>query len=281
VAIPAAAATSGAARLSVLNCTEHWIGQELDHFSSEDSGSGNNPTWQQRTFVYDGFVPAGGAEVVFFYVGNEADVTLYVNASGLMWERAEEFGALLVWSEHRYYGESQPFGSVEQSVANKTYLSVEQALADHAKAAGSVRSAYNVPTSAATVAFGGSYGGMLATWLRLTRPDAVDGAVAASAPVLSFEAEVPPCDATFYAKGVSFDVSPAAGASAACSPALSRAFSGGGGSGVDDDSLPALGATAEGRATLTEGLRLCEGSLRNASGECVEVELLSRVSRVK
>ena len=56
---------------------------------------------------------------------------------------------------------------------------------------------------------------MLATWLRLTRPDAVDGAVAASAPVLSFEAEAPPCDATFYARGVSFDVSPAAGASAA------------------------------------------------------------------
>ena len=82
------------------------IGQELDHFSSEDSGSGNNPTWQQRTFVYDGFVPAGGAEVVFFYVGNEADVTLYVNHTGLMWENAQEFGALLVFAEHRYYGKS-------------------------------------------------------------------------------------------------------------------------------------------------------------------------------
>ena len=35
---------------------------------------------------------------IFFYVGNEADVTLYLNHSGLMWENAESFGALLVFA---------------------------------------------------------------------------------------------------------------------------------------------------------------------------------------
>ena len=35
---------------------------------------------------------------IFFYVGNEADVTLYLNATGLMWESGPAFGAVLVVS---------------------------------------------------------------------------------------------------------------------------------------------------------------------------------------
>ncbi len=59
--------------------------------------------------------------------GNEADVTLYLNATGLMWENMEKFGALLVFAEHRYFGESaMPFHD------NMNYLSPDQALADYA-----------------------------------------------------------------------------------------------------------------------------------------------------
>ena len=43
--------------------------------------------------------------------GNEADVSLYVESTGLMWENAPAFNALLVFAEHRYYGESLPFGA--------------------------------------------------------------------------------------------------------------------------------------------------------------------------
>lgn len=132
VPLPSGAANSPD-RLSVFNTTEIWVTQPLDHFAAvatEDAGPGQGQgqgqgegegdiqgegqgqqdgspnSWKQRVFVYDGFVNAssdssggeGGKEIqaVFFYVGNEADVTLYVNATGLMWEHGSDFKALLV-----------------------------------------------------------------------------------------------------------------------------------------------------------------------------------------
>ena len=32
------------------------------------------------------------------------DYARYLNNTGLMWESAEAFGAMLVFAEHRYYG---------------------------------------------------------------------------------------------------------------------------------------------------------------------------------
>jgi lysosomal Pro-X carboxypeptidase len=46
---------------------------------------------RHRYYVYSDYW-SGGSSPIFFYVGNEADVGLYVNATGLMWENAPSFG---------------------------------------------------------------------------------------------------------------------------------------------------------------------------------------------
>jgi lysosomal Pro-X carboxypeptidase len=135
-------------------------------------------------------------------------VRSYVQHTGLMWENAKEFGALVVFAEHRYYGSSQPLGNA--SAGNLQYLTHEQALADYAVLVRAM--ARRLPSvtrdkvlfqvqkqlrgdwaigQQRVIAFGGSYGGMLAAWARVKYPATFAGAIAASAPILGFAATPP------------------------------------------------------------------------------------------
>ncbi|KAK3266793.1 hypothetical protein CYMTET_24608 [Cymbomonas tetramitiformis] len=102
------------------NCTWLSFDQKIDHFNWA-APLGGPMTFSQRYCKYDKYWKGAGRNAtkgpIFFYVGNEDYVDLYVNNTGLMWENAQEFGALMIFAEHRYYGESLPFaeGSGEVS----------------------------------------------------------------------------------------------------------------------------------------------------------------------
>ena len=50
-----------------------------------------------------------------------------------MWDIAPTYNAMLLFVEHRYYGESLPFGADSyKDAAHLSYLTSEQALADFA-----------------------------------------------------------------------------------------------------------------------------------------------------
>ncbi|XP_073990696.1 lysosomal Pro-X carboxypeptidase [Rhodnius prolixus] len=158
----------------------------LDHFNFV-----NNATFKLRYLVNDTFWNEGGP--IFFYTGNEGDISLFAENTGYMWETAPEFEALVVFAEHRYYGESMPFGNKSLTDPKYSgYLSSSQALADYVDVINIVKKEFSA-TDSKVIAFGGSYGGMLASWMRMKYPAVITGAVAASAPIWQFTS-MTPCD---------------------------------------------------------------------------------------
>ncbi|KAF7043422.1 hypothetical protein CFC21_052783 [Triticum aestivum] len=158
--------------------------QRLDHFNAAPA---SYRTFPQR-YLVNGTYWGGKTAPVFVYAGNEGNIELFTNNTGFMWELAPRFRAMLVFIEHRYYGRSVPFGSEEAAFRNTStagYLTTTQAVADFATLVQSLKANLSAPT-APVVVFGGSYGGMLAAWMRMKYPHVVIGAVASSAPILSF-----------------------------------------------------------------------------------------------
>ena len=161
---------------STKDCRWEFIDQPLSHFDP------TNITFRQRVCIYDGYVDGDGGPI-FFYTGNEAAVDLYVNNTGLMWELGKEMGALLVFAEHRYFGESSP--KLTGMSGCLKYLSSEEALADFAKIAWNLtrttrEDGSHVASASKVVAFGGSYGARLSATMRLKYPHLISAAIASS-----------------------------------------------------------------------------------------------------
>lgn len=84
----------------------------------------------------------------------------------------------------RYYGKTLPFGDSSFDLDKVVYLNVEQTLADYAVLLRQLKKDYNLTDSKnPIIAFGGSYGGILAAYMRFKYPNVIQGAIAASAPI--------------------------------------------------------------------------------------------------
>ncbi|OPJ74645.1 lysosomal Pro-X carboxypeptidase isoform X1 [Patagioenas fasciata] len=165
--------------------------QQVDHFGFDD-----NLTFQQRYLIADQHWKKNNGPILF-YTGNEGDVTWFSNNTGFMWDVAQELNAMVVFAEHRYYGESLPFGNESYSDSKRlNYLTSEQALADFAVLIEHLKSTIAGARYSPVIAIGGSYGGMLAAWFRMKYPHLVVGALAASAPIWQF-GDLVPCGAFF------------------------------------------------------------------------------------
>lgn len=171
-----------------INYETKWFTQLIDHFSWA-----NQETYQQRYLVNkDNW--CGKNCPILFYCGNEGDIEVFTNNTGWMWENAENLHAMLIFAEHRFYGKSLPYKIDPTSItpnSTKTlgYLSSELALADYAKLIYEIKNTLYDAKYSPVIAIGGSYGGMLAAWMRMKYPNAVTGALAGSAPILQFPGE--------------------------------------------------------------------------------------------
>eukprot|EP00731_Ephydatia_muelleri_P033891 Em0041g4a len=161
---------------------EYYMQQTVDHFNYQ-----NQDVFGERYLLVDQYFKGTGP--LFFYTGNEGAIEGFYDNSGFVFELASDFNALVVFAEHRYYGKSLPYGQSTFEPKNMGYLSVAQALADYSVLIANLRSQYDISR---VIAFGGSYGGMLSAWFRFKYPNAVDGALAASAPIFIVDNLVDP-----------------------------------------------------------------------------------------
>ncbi|KRY29399.1 Lysosomal Pro-X carboxypeptidase [Trichinella spiralis] len=213
---------------------ESWFeNMPVDHFSFE-----NSDTFRLRYLINtENWNSDGGP--IFFYCGNEGSVEGFAENTGFMWENAKDFGAMVVFAEHRYYGKSLPFGN--ESSSNLGKLNSEQAMADYAVLINWLKTNITGAKSSAVIAFGGSYGGMLAAWMRTKYPHLVDGAIAASAPVAQFSGMTVCSSFSDITTEVYRNASPS------CALSIKRSW----------PIIRKWGKTAEGRLDLAKMFRLC------------------------
>jgi pimeloyl-ACP methyl ester carboxylesterase len=158
------------------NNEDMWFDQLVDHF-----GQTEVRTFKQRYFVNSEYYKPNGP--VFLMIGGEGEASSKWMHQGAWIQYAKHFDALCFQLEHRFYGKSHPLPELETDKMG--ILSTELALADLAYFISKMTEKYNLTENSRWIAFGGSYPGSLAAWLREKYPHLVHGAVSSSGPLLA------------------------------------------------------------------------------------------------
>lgn len=167
----------------------------LDHFDPTSSA-----TWAHRYLFRDDEwgkgsagtnpLPNGCPGPILLYTGNEGPITAFWGSNGFMVDYlAPKWGAMLLFPEERYYGSSLPFGDKTFEAENLKYLTTEQILEDYVELVDHLKATIPKAANCPVLAFGGSYGGTLTTFLRAKYPATVIGGLAASAPIGYYDKE--------------------------------------------------------------------------------------------
>lgn len=159
---------------------ELYFTQKVSHFNFKLTGQ----TWQQKYLIDINNWSKSEKGPILMYCGNEGPIEMFYKNTG--WYNdyvVKELKGLLVYPEHRYFGKSWPFGDEKTSMMkqNLAYLTTEEAMMDFVEFIQFLKKTYCADCP--VVVFGGSYGGMLASWMRMKYPNVVDVAHAASAPI--------------------------------------------------------------------------------------------------
>jgi hypothetical protein len=126
---------------------------------------------------------------IFLYICGEGPCKGIPSNHTFVAHLCAKFQGMAIALEHRFYGESMPFGKNDHtySLENLKYLTVEQGLRDIAHFIGWAKSKNIQGISDANpwITVGGSYAGAVSAWFRYLYPHLTIGALASSAVVHS------------------------------------------------------------------------------------------------
>ena len=122
--------------------TTEYYDNLVDHYASD----GFSATYKQK-YIIDAnhWDPING--VILFYAGHEGEIDNFYKNTGFVTEYlSKELKGLVVFGEHRFFGESWPFPEKKDLLKDpdvNRYLTVEQAMMDYVKLIKYIRYKYN------------------------------------------------------------------------------------------------------------------------------------------